>query len=190
MYLIKNLNRVDKWFNLTSNLFRVNRTESEDEDVRRDWLIKRQKYLSACWIHFIVFDCGGYSLFFFFFFVLLLHAKRGWYLRFMDRIIGDKFKLGRKIGSGSFGEIYLGLFLQSNSLFIFLLLLFVFFSSCFDSDIDSILWFCSYSYWYLRDRCCQDRMFHPILYFHFFSCNLIWICVNWIELVSVIFVSR
>jgi casein kinase 1 epsilon len=26
----------------------------------------------------------------------------------MDHIIGGKFKLGRKIGGGSFGELYLG----------------------------------------------------------------------------------
>lgn len=29
-------------------------------------------------------------------------------LRFMDTYIGNKFRLGRKIGSGSFGEIHLG----------------------------------------------------------------------------------
>jgi hypothetical protein len=26
----------------------------------------------------------------------------------MEHVIGGKFKLGRKIGSGSFGELYLG----------------------------------------------------------------------------------
>jgi len=27
----------------------------------------------------------------------------------MDHVIGGKFKLGRKIGGGSFGELYLGM---------------------------------------------------------------------------------
>uniref|UniRef100_A0A2P2M948 Casein kinase I isoform X1 n=1 Tax=Rhizophora mucronata TaxID=61149 RepID=A0A2P2M948_RHIMU len=31
----------------------------------------------------------------------------------MDHLIGGKFKLGRKIGSGSFGELYLGINVQS-----------------------------------------------------------------------------
>ncbi|CAH9073756.1 unnamed protein product [Cuscuta europaea] len=31
----------------------------------------------------------------------------------MERIIGDKFKIMRKIGSGSFGELYLGVNLQN-----------------------------------------------------------------------------
>lgn len=39
----------------------------------------------------------------------------------MDHIVGGKFKLGRKIGGGSFGEIFLGQF------FLF----FFFFSLCY-----------------------------------------------------------
>ncbi|XP_076889491.1 casein kinase 1-like protein 9 isoform X2 [Bidens hawaiensis] len=31
----------------------------------------------------------------------------------MDRVVGGKFKLGRKIGSGSFGELYLGVSIQT-----------------------------------------------------------------------------
>ncbi|PNX78788.1 casein kinase I-like protein [Trifolium pratense] len=31
----------------------------------------------------------------------------------MDLVIGGKFKLGRKIGSGSFGELYLGVNVQT-----------------------------------------------------------------------------
>lgn len=32
-----------------------------------------------------------------------------WGFLIMDHVIGGKFKLGRKIGSGSFGELYLGM---------------------------------------------------------------------------------
>ena len=45
----------------------------------------------------------------------------------MDRVVGGKFKLGRKLGSGSFGEIFLGLFDSS------LLPCFVF--TCFSSNL-------------------------------------------------------
>lgn len=37
----------------------------------------------------------------------------------MDRVIGGKFKLGRKIGSGSFGELYIGMICVTYSVFIF-----------------------------------------------------------------------
>jgi len=51
----------------------------------------------------------------------------------MERRVGNKFRVGRKIGSGSFGEIYLGcsVFLSLMILFGFLLFLcFLFYWSC------------------------------------------------------------
>lgn len=36
----------------------------------------------------------------------------------MEPRVGNKFRLGRKIGSGSFGEIYLGKFLPTISQFL------------------------------------------------------------------------
>ena len=50
----------------------------------------------------------------------------------MDHVIGGKFKLGRKLGSGSFGELYLGimtflLFAFFTSLFMSLIFIFLFF---------------------------------------------------------------
>lgn len=63
----------------------------------------------------------------------------------MERIIGGKYKLGRKIGGGSFGEIFLGLSLS-----------FGFSSLLFDLKIDasSVCCFRSYARRYLRDRSC------------------------------------
>lgn len=46
----------------------------------------------------------------------------------MDHVIGGKFKLGRKIGSGSFGELYLGMIILSFHGFLFY---FVEYMSCF-----------------------------------------------------------
>lgn len=67
----------------------------------------------------------------------------------MDHVIGGKFKLGRKIGSGSFGELYLGIppqcfyfyriFLSAMLVFPLSLSLNVYLSLCF------FCWF----YWYL-----------------------------------------
>lgn len=56
----------------------------------------------------------------------------------MERRVGNKFRVGRKIGSGSFGEIYLGcsVFLSLMILFGFL---FYFYVSCF---IDHVGVFC------------------------------------------------
>lgn len=52
----------------------------------------------------------------------------------MERRVGNKFRVGRKIGSGSFGEIYLGC-----SVFLSLMILFCFYVSCF---IDHVGVFC------------------------------------------------
>lgn len=40
----------------------------------------------------------------------------------MELRVGNKYRLGRKIGSGSFGDIYLGMFLNNN-LFLHILVL-------------------------------------------------------------------
>lgn len=54
----------------------------------------------------------------------------------MEARVGNKFRLGRKIGSGSFGEIYLGspLLLNSTMFFFFLFFTFV-------SIPNIVLWF-------------------------------------------------
>jgi|APAra0007618257_1042622.scaffolds.fasta_scaffold00101_19 hypothetical protein len=51
----------------------------------------------------------------------------------MDRVVGGKFKLGRKLGSGSFGEIFLGIvdFLYSSWVNVFTLSNSFFFESVF-----------------------------------------------------------
>ena len=46
----------------------------------------------------------------------------------MEHIVGGKFKPGRKIGSESFGELYLGITIMAFFMFFFPFLLFVDFS--------------------------------------------------------------
>ena len=45
----------------------------------------------------------------------------------MEHIIGGKFKLGRKIGSGSFGELYLGITFMAFLCLIYFFLSFLFY---------------------------------------------------------------
>lgn len=54
----------------------------------------------------------------------------------MDHVVGGKFKLGRKIGSGSFGELYLGIAYEIYFPLVFLLLIYhfsnIYFVLCFN----------------------------------------------------------
>jgi hypothetical protein len=52
----------------------------------------------------------------------------------MEPRVGNKFRLGRKIGSGSFGEIYLGIYFSSSSSCFFL-----------NTSINSVFLFCKSS---------------------------------------------
>lgn len=63
----------------------------------------------------------------------VLFSHLGFWPDRMEPRIGNKFRLGRKIGSGSFGEIYLGMmcFLQSSYLWFFFVAVRIIYSLCF-----------------------------------------------------------
>lgn len=80
----------------------------------------------------------------------------------MDRVIGGKFKTGRKIGSGSFGEIYIG---HHHHVSFFLLFVFIFLNWI---EYVGIIWeasFVAVSYIYIYMCVCMHMLIIASVFF-------------------------